>query len=109
MPFPSGLDFRPSFSSIASVTKSCTAISWVTQCSLRRSFIVARNGGRRIGKFHHAVLYVSALQHDEVERVVLVELPWHLRALFREHVDRSLNVAGREVDEGRLHDGGVAQ
>src|SRR5207245_6237849 len=90
-------------------TKCITAMSWVTQCIFRRSFIVARDRGRRIGKFHHAVLYVSALQHDEVERVVLVELPWHLRALFREHVDRSLNVAGREVDEGRLHDGGVAQ
>ena len=31
-----GLAFRPSFSSIASTTKYMTAISWVTQCSLRR-------------------------------------------------------------------------
>jgi len=30
------LAFRPSFSTIASTTKSCTAISCVTQCSLRR-------------------------------------------------------------------------
>src|SRR5207253_9311150 len=73
-----------------------------------RGFFVARDGDRRIGKLHHAVVDLPALQHHEIERVVLVELPRRLRALLREHVDRPLNVAGREVEEGRRLEIGLA-
>src|SRR6266404_4839326 len=65
-----------------------------------------RNSPCRIREHHRAVAYRTVAQVEEIERVILVQLPRPLRSLFGEFMRRALDVAGGEIDQrSALHRG----
>src|SRR5689334_12091261 len=84
-------------------TRAMTGASMgLVTCSCWNMESSARNGGLFSNELQHAVLEAAEAQVQQVARVVLVQLPRHLRAGLREGVDRALHVARGEIDDRLL-------
>src|SRR6266478_3273779 len=83
----------------AQVRLECDAIlSWV------QAALCAALAQLRI--LHHSVVDLAEAERDDVERVVLIEPPRSLRALLGHLRDRTLHIAGGEIQRRHRLDGG---